>query len=255
MSAALRHPIAPSNSTPGAERTLWLAVGASLLLHALLLSLHFSFPEASRTFQDKALDIILVNSRSAHRPSDAQALAQARIDDLPGDVGDGDLRCRRAAGLVLQRHGDAVALERIERQAQVQQAGELHALGAQRQHETIRRNPFATGLHRTQRVAFTTHLTDAGTTDEAEVRMGLHGRHQRAAELRTIARLFARRVNAADPVALRVAQRRLDADAFGRAQDFLLAAILRLELHLLRGGFQSLRVGEHHQLAGTLMVE
>ena len=65
---------------PPGERTLWLAVAASLFLHALLLSLHFSFPDASRAFQDKALDIILVNSRSAHRPSDAQALAQANLD-------------------------------------------------------------------------------------------------------------------------------------------------------------------------------
>ena len=64
---------------------IWLAtgdtlmmLGGSLLFHALLLSLHFSFPDASRAFQDRALDIVLVNSKSAHRPSDAQALAQER---------------------------------------------------------------------------------------------------------------------------------------------------------------------------------
>ena len=57
-----------------AERALWWALGVSLALHALLLSLHFKFPEASRIVQDKALEIILVNSRSAHRPKDAQAL-------------------------------------------------------------------------------------------------------------------------------------------------------------------------------------
>ena len=63
-----------------AERALWWALGVSLALHALLLSLHFKFPEASRIVQDKALEIILVNSRSAHRPKDAQALAQANLD-------------------------------------------------------------------------------------------------------------------------------------------------------------------------------
>jgi protein TonB len=63
-----------------AERTLWLALGASLLLHAIVFSLHFAFPEESRVFEDKALDIVLVNSRSANRPSDAQALAQANLD-------------------------------------------------------------------------------------------------------------------------------------------------------------------------------
>ena len=64
---------------PGA-RTLWLALGGSLAFHALLLSLHFSFPDVSRALQNKALDIVLVNSKSAHRPSDAQALAQANLD-------------------------------------------------------------------------------------------------------------------------------------------------------------------------------
>ena len=63
-----------------AERTLWLAVGGSLLLHALLLSLHFRFPDESRAFQERALDIILVNSKSANRPTEAQALAQANLD-------------------------------------------------------------------------------------------------------------------------------------------------------------------------------
>ena len=61
-------------------RKLWIGIGISLSLHALLLTLNFTFPEASRAFQDKALEIILVNSRSAHRPKDAQALAQANLD-------------------------------------------------------------------------------------------------------------------------------------------------------------------------------
>lgn len=61
-------------------RNLTLAVGLSVLVHGLLLSLHFKFPEASRALQDKALDIILVNSKSARRPTHAQALAQANLD-------------------------------------------------------------------------------------------------------------------------------------------------------------------------------
>lgn len=111
MSAALRHPI----PTPGAERTLWLAVGASLLLHALVLSLHFSFPDASRAFQDKALDIILVNSRSAHRPSDAQALAQANLD------GGGNSDDKRRAKTPLPpsaRQQNGAELEQAQRRVQ-----------------------------------------------------------------------------------------------------------------------------------------
>lgn len=62
------------------SRNLTLAVGLSVLVHGLLLSLHFKFPDASRALQDKALDIILVNSKSARRPTYAQALAQANLD-------------------------------------------------------------------------------------------------------------------------------------------------------------------------------
>ena len=60
--------------------TVAVAIGISVLLHAVLLSLHFSFPDASRAFTDQALDIILVNSKSARKPSQAQALAQANLD-------------------------------------------------------------------------------------------------------------------------------------------------------------------------------
>lgn len=64
----------------GAGFSLPLALGISFALHGLVLSLHFTFPDASRAFQDKALDIILVNSKSARRPVNAQALAQANLD-------------------------------------------------------------------------------------------------------------------------------------------------------------------------------
>lgn len=62
------------------NRRLWIAIGASLLLHGLLLTLNFKFPDASRTMKDNALEIILVNSKSARKPSEAQALAQNRLD-------------------------------------------------------------------------------------------------------------------------------------------------------------------------------
>lgn len=62
------------------SRRLWIAIGSSLLLHALLLTLHFKFPDASNALREKALDIILVNAKSARKPHDAQALAQANLD-------------------------------------------------------------------------------------------------------------------------------------------------------------------------------
>lgn len=60
---------------------LVLALVASLLLHGLVLSLRFKFPEASRAFQERALDIILVNRRSTHKPAEAQVKAQANLDN------------------------------------------------------------------------------------------------------------------------------------------------------------------------------
>jgi protein TonB len=62
------------------DRRLWLAIAASMLFHGLLLTLHFTFPEASQAMREKALDIILVNAKSARKPHDAQALAQANLD-------------------------------------------------------------------------------------------------------------------------------------------------------------------------------
>jgi protein TonB len=62
------------------DRRLWLAIGVSLLLHGVLLSLHFTFPEASRALQGKVLDIVLVNARSERKPTDAQVRAQVNLD-------------------------------------------------------------------------------------------------------------------------------------------------------------------------------
>ena len=55
-------------------------VGISVFLHAAVLTLHFRFPDASNAMREKALDIILVNAKSAQKPRDAQALAQANLD-------------------------------------------------------------------------------------------------------------------------------------------------------------------------------
>jgi len=76
MAAAVPMPL---DLTPP-NRRLWIAIGISILLHGILLTLNFQFPDASRMMKDKALEIILVNSKSARKPSDAQALAQNRLD-------------------------------------------------------------------------------------------------------------------------------------------------------------------------------
>lgn len=73
--AALPWPTAPASG-----RRLRVAVGASLAVHALLLFLQFKFPDAADAMRERALDIVLVNAKSARKPRDAQALAQSNLD-------------------------------------------------------------------------------------------------------------------------------------------------------------------------------
>jgi periplasmic protein TonB len=95
MAAVVRHEVplqeAVATSIPGAagfwsgldhrSRVLYAAVAASLLLHAVLLSVHFGFPDDLRwSAGEQALDVILVNARTQQRPARREALAQANLD-------------------------------------------------------------------------------------------------------------------------------------------------------------------------------
>lgn len=62
------------------KRNLSLALGISLALHAIILSIHFKLPQAINKATEHALDVILVNSKSANRPDKAQAKAQVNLD-------------------------------------------------------------------------------------------------------------------------------------------------------------------------------
>mgnify|MGYP000875728680 CR=1 FL=1 len=63
-----------------ARRNLTLAFGASLLLHGMLLAVRFTPPDLLDKARERALDVILVNSKSKDRPDKAQAKAQANLD-------------------------------------------------------------------------------------------------------------------------------------------------------------------------------
>lgn len=70
---------------------LQLALGASVAVHALLLTVRFIDPEAfNRVFEETPLEIILVNAHSSERPVKAQAIAQAAL------AGGGDAESGRA---------------------------------------------------------------------------------------------------------------------------------------------------------------
>ncbi|HPR05891.1 MAG TPA: TonB family protein [Denitromonas sp.] len=57
------------------------AFGLSILLHVVVLSLHFEFPDLKKAFKrDSGLEVVLVNARHARAPDKAEALAQANLD-------------------------------------------------------------------------------------------------------------------------------------------------------------------------------
>ena len=71
--------------------TLQIALGVSIAIHAVLLTVRFVDPERfNRIFQDTPLEVILVNARSNERPEQARAIAQTSL------AGGGDLDKGRA---------------------------------------------------------------------------------------------------------------------------------------------------------------
>ena len=71
--------------------TLQLALGVSVLLHALLLAVRWVDPaQFDRIFQDTPLEVILVNSKANERPEQAKAIAQFSL------AGGGELEKGRA---------------------------------------------------------------------------------------------------------------------------------------------------------------
>jgi protein TonB len=60
--------------------TLQIALGISVAVHAVLLTVRFVNPEGfNRVFQDTPLEVILVNARGNEKPEKAQAIAQAAL--------------------------------------------------------------------------------------------------------------------------------------------------------------------------------
>lgn len=111
------------------DRRLWIAVGISVLVHALLLTLHFTFPDAANAMREKALDIILVNAKSARKPSDAQALAQSNLD------GGGNTDENRRARTPLpptQQQVTGTDIEQMQRRVQALEAAQQKMLAQAR---------------------------------------------------------------------------------------------------------------------------
>jgi protein TonB len=84
-SAAARAELSEDLLTPALQPAhsgpLYVALGVSLVVHAVLLLIHFEYPDG-RLLKNMSqpLEVVLVNSKSAHRPDKPAALAQANLD-------------------------------------------------------------------------------------------------------------------------------------------------------------------------------
>lgn len=120
-----------------ASLTLTSAITISLAVHALVLAIHFTSPDLSRAFKDQAMEIVLVNSRSSHKPRDAQALAQTNLD------GGGNTAENRRASTPLPpspRQQEGTELEQAKQRVQALEAQQRALLTrAKSQHQVAPR--------------------------------------------------------------------------------------------------------------------
>jgi len=102
------------------DRVLMAALMASAGVHALILAVHFVDPELLRVHQsDPSLEVVLVNAKSAARPSKAQALAQVNLEG--GGTQETGQRSSPLPNMSEQRDGDTIevpkqSIERLEQE-------------------------------------------------------------------------------------------------------------------------------------------
>jgi protein TonB len=65
----------------GPDRLLGIAIGVSIVVHAIVLAIHFKLPERLlRQQSESRLEVVLVNAKTRERPVRADVLAQANLD-------------------------------------------------------------------------------------------------------------------------------------------------------------------------------
>jgi len=63
------------------DRVFTFAIGASIVLHGIVLAIHFKVPEMLRWQQpEQRLEVVLVNAKTRDRPAKAEVMAQANLD-------------------------------------------------------------------------------------------------------------------------------------------------------------------------------
>jgi len=75
-----RHWPEPLARLDPSSRAFVLSLGISIAIHAVVLSIHFKFPEGRRLASPNTLDVVFVNSKTRAKPLKPDALAQANLD-------------------------------------------------------------------------------------------------------------------------------------------------------------------------------
>lgn len=112
-------PRVPFSVLANPELRLQIAITVSVLIHGILLLVHFTFPDAfTIKHRDQSLEVVLVNSKSATKPKDATKLAQNNLD------GGGNTDENRSAKTPLpaspQKHEGDSLVEAQRRQQQLE---------------------------------------------------------------------------------------------------------------------------------------
>ena len=108
------------------SRAFTFALGVSIFLHAIALSIHFKLPEfIVDKYASSPLEVVLVNSRTKARPSKADVLAQANLDG----GGNTDENRRAKTPLPILREADhGVDAKRAARRVQELEAQQLRMM-------------------------------------------------------------------------------------------------------------------------------
>jgi len=108
------------------SRSFTLALGASILLHALALSIHFKLPDIIRDkYGALPLDVVLVNSKTRASPVKADVLAQANLD---GGGNTDENRRAKTPLPVLKEADPGTDVKRAARRVQELEAQQLRML-------------------------------------------------------------------------------------------------------------------------------
>ena len=75
-----RHWPEPLARLDPSSRAFALSLAISIAIHALVLSIHFKFPDGRRLASPNTLDVVFVNSKTRSKPLKPDALAQANLD-------------------------------------------------------------------------------------------------------------------------------------------------------------------------------